>query len=201
VSPYLQWSKTVITYGRADHPDHISQSGAYPLVVAQLFSTKQVHKVLMDGGSSLNIVYMSTLDSMRIQRSQRRPSSTPFHKVVPEMEAVPLGQIDLPVTFDDKGNIHKEMLTVEVVDFPGTYHAILGRPVYTKFMAVPNYTYLKLKMPGPKGVIAINTKFQYAFECDAKCFHFAEALIRSEWMAAGTLAGNPNNDITMVEST
>jgi hypothetical protein len=57
-----------------------------------------------------------------------------------------------------------------VVGFPGTYHAILGRPVYVRFMAVRNYTYLKLKMPGPKGVITIDTKFQYAYECDAECF-------------------------------
>jgi hypothetical protein len=41
------------------------------------------------------------------------------------------------------------------------YHAILGRPTYAKFMAVPNYAYLKLKMPGPKGVITINTTFQH----------------------------------------
>ena len=33
----------------------------------------------------------------------------------------------------------------------GVYHAILGRPAYAKFMAVPNYTYLKLKLPGPSG--------------------------------------------------
>jgi hypothetical protein len=41
-----------------------------------------------------------------------------------------------------------EMLTFEIADFLGAYHAILGRPCYAKFMAVPNYTYLKLKMPG-----------------------------------------------------
>jgi hypothetical protein len=64
------------------------------------------------------------------------------------------------------------------------YHAILGRPTYAKFMAVPNYTYLKLKMPGPKGVITINTTFQHAYECDVKCFQFAETLIRSEELAA-----------------
>jgi hypothetical protein len=97
----------------------------------------------MDGGSGLNIVYMSTLDSMGIQRSQLRLSSTPFH-------LVQLRQIDLPVTFDIEGNFHKEMLNFEVVGFPGTYHAILRRPAYTKFMADPNYTYLKLKMPGPE---------------------------------------------------
>jgi hypothetical protein len=76
-------------------------------VVAPLFGIKRVHKVLMDGGSSLNITYMSTLDSMGIQRSQFRLSSTPFHGVVPEMEAVPLKQIDLPVTFDDEGSFRK----------------------------------------------------------------------------------------------
>jgi hypothetical protein len=35
-------------------------------VVAPLFDTKRVHKVLMDRGSTLNIIYMSTLDSMGI---------------------------------------------------------------------------------------------------------------------------------------
>jgi hypothetical protein len=166
-------------YDQTDHPDHIPQPGAYPLVVAPLFGTKQVH-----GGSSLNIVYMSTLESMGIQRSQLRPSSTPFHGVVPGMEVVPLGRIDLPITFGDKGNFCKEILTFEVVDCTGMYHSILKRLTYVKFIAVPNYTYLKLKMPGPKGVITIDTKFQYTYECDAECFHFADCLIRSSVLTA-----------------
>jgi hypothetical protein len=62
-----------------------------------------------------------------------------------------------------------------VVGFSGMYHAILGRSVYAKFIAVPNYTYLKLK-----GVITIDTKFQHADECGTECFQFAEMLIRSE---------------------
>jgi hypothetical protein len=45
-------------------------------------------------------------------------------------------------------NFHTKTLTFEVVAFSGTYHAILGRPAYAKFMAMPNYTYLKLKIPG-----------------------------------------------------
>jgi hypothetical protein len=39
-----------------------------------------------------------------------------------------------------------------VVGFSGTYHAILGRPAYETFMAVPNYTYMKLKIPGLSGI-------------------------------------------------
>jgi hypothetical protein len=67
---------------------------------------------------------------------------------------------------------------------PGKYHVILGRPTYVKFMVVPNYTYLKLKIPGPKGVVTVGTTYQRAFECDAKCFQFAEALIPSKRLHA-----------------
>ena len=56
-----------------------------------------------------------------------------------------------------------------MVGFHGTYHAILGRPCYAKFMAVPNYTYLKLKMLGPRVVITIGTSFQCAYECEVEC--------------------------------
>jgi hypothetical protein len=64
------------------------------------------------------------------------------------------------------------------------YHEILRRPPYAKFMAVPNYTYLKLKMPRPKGVITIDTKFQHTYECDAECCNFADSLIRCDELAA-----------------
>ena len=53
-----------------------------------------------------------------------------------------------------------------MVDFLGSYHTILGRPCYAKIMAIPNYTYLKLKMSGPGGVITIGTSFQCAYECE-----------------------------------
>jgi hypothetical protein len=66
-------------------------------------------------------------------------------------QAKPLGQINLPVTFGDPSNFRTKILTFEVVRFHKTYHAILGRPCYAKFMAVPNYTYLKLKMLGLHG--------------------------------------------------
>ena len=47
-------------------------------------------------------------------------------------------------------------------------------------MAVPNYTYLKLKMPGPRGVITIGTSFQRAYECEVKCCGHASVVIASE---------------------
>ncbi|XP_014660903.1 uncharacterized protein LOC106804404 [Setaria italica] len=138
----------------------------------------------MDGGSGLNLLYAETLDAMGIDRSRLRPSKAPFHGVVPGKQATPLGQIDLPVTFGTPSNYRKEVLTFEVVGFRGTYHAILGRPCYAKFMAIPNYTYLKLKLPGPNGVITVGTTFQKAYECDVECCEYAAAVTVSGDMVA-----------------
>jgi hypothetical protein len=62
------------------------------------------------------VLYTSTLDEMGIPRSALRPSA-PFHGVVPGIEALPIGQIDLPVTFGGVRNFHTETLTFEVVGF------------------------------------------------------------------------------------
>ena len=71
----------------------------------------------------------------------------------------------MDVVFGSDKNFRKEKLTFEVVDFQSAYHAILGRPAYARFMARPCYLYLKLKMPGPKGVITITGNRQWAEEC------------------------------------
>ena len=62
---------------------------------------------------------------------------------MPGKRTRPLGRIDLPVCFGTPSNYRKEILTFEVVGFKGTYHAILGRPCYAKFTAIPNCHLLK----------------------------------------------------------
>jgi hypothetical protein len=49
-----------------------------------------------------------------------------------------------------------------------------------RHMAVPNYMYLKLKMPGPAGVITIGPTYHHAYECDVECVEYAEAVVNSE---------------------
>ena len=66
----------------------------------------------------------------------------------------------------------------------GAYRAILGRPCYAKFMAVPNYTYLKMKVPGPKGDNTVGPSFEHAYECDVECVERAEAQAEDEALAA-----------------
>jgi hypothetical protein len=96
----------------------------------------------------------------------------------------PLGQLDMPVCFGTPSNFRKKTLTFEVVGFQGTYHAVLGRSCYAKFMVVPNYTYLKLKMSGPNGTITIGSSYRHAYECDVECMEYAEALVESEALIA-----------------
>jgi hypothetical protein len=107
-----------------------------------------------------------------------------FHGVTPGKRVQPLGQIDLLVWFGTPDNFRKETLTFEVVGFRGAYHAILGRSCYAKFMAVPNYTYLKMKMSGPNGVITVGSSIKHAFDCDVECVEHAEALALDEALVA-----------------
>ncbi|XP_066310953.1 uncharacterized protein [Miscanthus floridulus] len=92
-------------------------------------------------------------------------------------EAVPLKCIRLNITFGQPDNFRKEPLTFEVVDFLSVYHALLSRSCFAKFMAVPNYTYFKLKMPGPNGVITIEGSFKQAYYYEQDCITQAVTLI------------------------
>src|SRR5690349_14710212 len=49
---------------------------------------------------------------------------------------------------------------------------------------VPTYTYLKLKMSGPNGVITVGSTYRHAYECDVECVEYAEALAESEALIA-----------------
>jgi hypothetical protein len=67
----------------------------------------------------------------------------------------------------------------EVVDFETTYNAFLGRPILTKFIAVPHYAYLVLKMPGPNGIISIRGDVKHAYDYDRESCETADRLLAS----------------------
>jgi hypothetical protein len=159
---YLDWSDKPITFDQGDHPDCVLSPGKYPLIVDPVIGNTRLTKVLMDGGSSLNIIYVETLGLLGIDLSTIRAGAAPFHGIIPGKRVLPLGQLDLPVCFGTPSNFRRETLMFEVVGFRGTYHAVLGRPCYAKFMVVPNYTYFKLKMLGPKGVITVESTYRHA---------------------------------------
>ena len=56
--------------------------GRYLLIVDTIVHKKRLTKVLMDGGSGLNILYVDSLDTMRIPRLELRLVSSPFHGMI-----------------------------------------------------------------------------------------------------------------------
>jgi hypothetical protein len=85
-----------------------------------------------------------------------------------------LGRIELDVCFGSSGNYRREKLEFEVMNWPSQYHAILGRPAFAKFMAVPHYAYLTLKIPGPKETITVQGSFEVANTCDREFNRMAQ---------------------------
>jgi hypothetical protein len=115
-----------------------------------------ITKVLIDGGAGLNITFLETLRKMGLDFARLiTPTGIPFYGIVPGKAAMPFGQITLPVMFETQTNYQTKFIQFEVADFETTYHAILGRPALAKFMAIPHYPYLLLKMPGPHEILSL----------------------------------------------
>jgi hypothetical protein len=111
------------------------------------------------------------------------------------MAAMPLGQITLPVTFGTPSNYRIEFIKFEVADFESSYHAILGRPALAKFMAIPHYPYLLLKMPGPNGVLSLRGDLKRAFDYDVQAVQIAaKAQVASEREEVATIAAKINTE-------
>jgi hypothetical protein len=87
------------------------------------------------------------------------------------------------VQFGTTEHFHTDYVNFVVVDFDGTYHAILGQPALTKFIVVPHYSYLVLKMPTKHGILTLRGNVYTAYTYEEEGFKVAEAtdlLIRME---------------------
>ena len=103
-------------------------------------------------------------------------ATSSFHGVIPGTSAIPLEQISLPITLGTRENFRTKSISFEVADFEAAYHAILGRPALAKFMAVPHYTYMMMKLPGPNGIISLRGDVRRSYSCDQESCTLAENL-------------------------
>ncbi|WVZ97557.1 hypothetical protein U9M48_043083, partial [Paspalum notatum var. saurae] len=111
---------------RADQWLDFDEPSKYLLLVNPIVGDTQLKKVLINGGAN-----------------------TPFFEIVPGAGEHPLKHIYLSVAFGTAENFCIEMLRFEVPTFNCVYNAIIGRPGLAKFMAIPHYPELVLKMPAP----------------------------------------------------
>ena len=100
-----------------------------------------------------------------------------FHGTVPRLSYSPIGNILMDVLFGDKDHFRRESVWFEVVDLESPYHALLGRPALAKFMAVPHYAYLKMKMPSSRGILTVAGDYRKSSACAAESSRLAESLV------------------------
>jgi hypothetical protein len=133
-------------------------------------------KTLIDRGGSLNIIFTETLRKMEFDFSKMTACDEPFYGVVPGKAAYPICRVCLPVTFGMEENFRTEYLTFEVADFRSSYHAIFGRPMLAKFMAIPHHTYLIMKMPVPNGILSVLGDIMVSYNCESATIELSKDL-------------------------
>lgn len=165
-SKFNPWSACPITFDRRDHSTSIRHGGSAALVLDQIIDGFHLTRVFMDGGSSLNLLYQDTVRKMGIDSSRIKPTKTTFKGVIPGVEARCTGSITLKVVFGSPDNFRSEDLIFDIVPFRSGYHTLLVQTAFARFNAVPHYAYLKLKMPGPRGVITVHGNMDSSFRTE-----------------------------------
>jgi hypothetical protein len=152
--------------------------------------------VLVDGGSNINVTFPRTLLGLGVALKELHESDTPFFGIVLTEGEYPLGHIYMPVTFGTPKNYRTEFLRFEVASFDCGYNAIIGRPGLVKFMAIPHYTYMILKMPRPQGIITMRADFQSTAECFRVAIQ-AALTTKSSTTSFAQANSKPKKDLTL----
>ncbi|KAJ9539548.1 hypothetical protein OSB04_032281 [Centaurea solstitialis] len=130
------------------------------LVIQLTIGNCSTKRILIDGGSSANVIFADTLKVMGIERSEIvRRSTTLIGFNGDPMNT--LGEIILPVFA--KG-IDKQT-KFNVVDYQSAYNVILGRPWIHEMKAIPSTYHQKIKFPSPWGIQEIASENKVAREC------------------------------------
>ena len=88
---YLDWSKHPITFSRADQWSDIPYPECFPLILDPIIKDMQFQKVLIDGGSALNILFARSLEELGIKKEDVTPMDSLFWGIVPGKTSLPLG--------------------------------------------------------------------------------------------------------------
>ena len=135
-----------------------------PLVVRAVVANRTVHRVLIDNGSSADIIFASAFDKMDIGREKLEPVTT--HLLGFSGERVqPLGLIQLILTLGDPPCQATTTVKFLVVDAPSAYNTLLGRPSLNSIRAIPSAYHLVVKFPTENGTGMVRGDQRIAREC------------------------------------
>jgi len=124
------------------------------MVIKTNIAAWEISRVLIDTGSSADIIFANTFDQMKLSRNQLQPSESPLIGFGGK-QIQALGKISLPVSFGTQANARTEYITFDVVDLYYPYNAILGRGFTTKFNIALHMAYLCMKILALHGIITV----------------------------------------------
>ena len=135
-----------------------------PLVIKAVVANKTIHQVLVDNGSSANIIFMSAFDKMDNGREKLEPTSTHLRGFSGE-KVLPLGSIQLVLTLGDPPCQATTTIRFLIVDAPSTYRVLLGRPSLNAIKAIPSAYHMVIKFLTINGVGMVRGDQRVAKEC------------------------------------
>ena len=135
-----------------------------PLVIRAVVANKIIHRVLIDNGSSADIIFVSSFDNMGIGRERLEPVNTHLRGLSGE-KVLPLGSIQLVLTLGDPPCQATTTVRFLIVDASSTYNVLLGRPSLNTIKAIPSAYHMVIKFPTTNGVGMVQGDQRMAREC------------------------------------
>ena len=114
------------------------------MVIEDIIAGWNIGKILVDMGSSADILFASIFDQMKLSRNSLQPVDNPLFGFGRKRVQV-LGK--MPVSFGTMDNARTEQITFDLVDLYYPYYAIFARGIIKKFEAIIHQAYLCMKMP------------------------------------------------------
>jgi len=140
-----------ITFTKEDLRDVVPHDND-PIVVSLITAGRKVHRVLVDQGSSADVMFWPTFTKLQLPLDQLRPYGGCLYGFAGDQVEV-RGYIELRTTFTDEAASRTEKIKYLVVNAPSAYNILLGRPTFNRIGVVPSTRHMKVKLPSMEGVV------------------------------------------------
>ena len=135
-----------------------------PLVITLTIEGFNIKRILVDNGSSADIIYLSAFQQLKLDPGRLHPFDSPFVSFSGD-RVYPKGIVTLTVIV----RTHQKQLTRQldflVVDCPSSYNVIIGRPTLNKWKSTTSTYCLKVKFPTENGIDKVRGDQILAREC------------------------------------